>query len=115
CDLLWEGPDDPRAALRWSLAKLRPLVDDEGAPRLVADRERVALDAHGALIDVAAVRAEVGADPATADLATLRRAAARFHGEFLDGLELPDCFRYHQWCAAEREACRTLRGAILQA
>jgi DNA-binding SARP family transcriptional activator len=28
CDLLWDGPDDPRAALRWSLTKLRPLVDD---------------------------------------------------------------------------------------
>jgi DNA-binding SARP family transcriptional activator len=44
CDLLWEGPDDPRAALRWSLAKLRPLLDEEGAVRLVADRERVVLD-----------------------------------------------------------------------
>ena len=28
CDLLWEGPDDPRAALRWSLTKLRPIVND---------------------------------------------------------------------------------------
>jgi DNA-binding SARP family transcriptional activator len=27
CGLLWDGPDDPRAALRWSLTKLRPLVD----------------------------------------------------------------------------------------
>jgi DNA-binding SARP family transcriptional activator len=115
CDLLWEGPDDPRAALRWSLAKLRPLVDEEGASRLAADRERVALEPRGALIDVAAVRSDVGPDPAAADLAALRRAAGRFRGEFLDGLELPDCFRYHQWCAAEREACRTLRGGILQA
>src|ERR1700681_4520493 len=30
CDLLWDGPDDPRAALRWSLTKLRPLVNDVG-------------------------------------------------------------------------------------
>ena len=42
CDLLWEGPDDPRGALRWSLAKLRPLLDGEHATRLVTDRERVA-------------------------------------------------------------------------
>ena len=28
CDLLWEGPDDPRASLRWSLTKLRAIVDD---------------------------------------------------------------------------------------
>ena len=28
CELFWELPDDPRGALRWSLAKIRPLVDD---------------------------------------------------------------------------------------
>ena len=37
CGLLWDGPDDPRAELRWSLTKLRPLMDG----CLVADRERV--------------------------------------------------------------------------
>ena len=30
CELLWEMPDDPRAALRWSLTKIRPLLNDEG-------------------------------------------------------------------------------------
>ena len=30
CALLWEGPDDPRAQLRWSLSKLRPLLDIDG-------------------------------------------------------------------------------------
>jgi DNA-binding SARP family transcriptional activator len=28
CELLWEIPDDPRGSLRWSLSKLRRLVDD---------------------------------------------------------------------------------------
>ena len=28
CELLWEVPDDPRGSLRWSLSKLRQLVDD---------------------------------------------------------------------------------------
>ncbi len=45
CDLLWDGPDDPRAALRWSLTKLRAVVDDEAALRLQADRDRVGFDA----------------------------------------------------------------------
>src|SRR5450631_2749500 len=36
CDLLWDGPDDPRAALRWSLTKLRPLVNDSNVERLNA-------------------------------------------------------------------------------
>jgi DNA-binding SARP family transcriptional activator len=115
CDLLWEGPDDPRAALRWSLAKLRPLLDDAAARRLCADRERVALERHGAFVDVDVVRALVGTNLAQADLGALRHSAGLFRGEFLEGLELPDCFRYHQWCAAEREACRAQRGALLQA
>jgi DNA-binding SARP family transcriptional activator len=38
CDLLWDGPDDPRAALRWSLTKLRVVVNDETACRPIATR-----------------------------------------------------------------------------
>jgi len=47
CALLWDGPDDPRAALRWSLTKIRPLLD-VGAARLFADRERVSFEAGSA-------------------------------------------------------------------
>ena len=41
CELFWEVPDDPRGALRWSLTKLRPLLNRDGVERLTADRERV--------------------------------------------------------------------------
>src|SRR5207253_2820685 len=44
CALLWEGPDDPRGALRWSLTKIRPLLDDARTRRLVTDGEDVAID-----------------------------------------------------------------------
>src|SRR4029077_5209879 len=27
CDMFWDVPDDPRAALRWSLSKIRQIVD----------------------------------------------------------------------------------------
>lgn len=37
CTLLWGVPDDPKAALRWSLGKLRALVDDPGRPRLICE------------------------------------------------------------------------------
>ena len=47
CDLLWDGPDDPRAELRWSLSKLRPVVDDAGATR-IRDRKSTRLNSsHG--------------------------------------------------------------------
>src|SRR6516225_6698241 len=31
CAMFWEIPDDPRGALRWSLSKLRALLDRPGA------------------------------------------------------------------------------------
>src|ERR1700754_3340721 len=57
CDLLWDGPDDPRAALRWSLSKLRPLVDDASQQRIVADRTHIAFNPAGAFIDSSRVQA----------------------------------------------------------
>jgi DNA-binding SARP family transcriptional activator len=115
CDLLWEGPGDPRAALRWSLAKLRPLVDDAGRARVVADGDGAALALAPGELDLAEVRALAGASPAAAAPEALRRAAALFRGELLEGLELPDCFRWHEWCAGQRDAARALRLAILDA
>jgi DNA-binding SARP family transcriptional activator len=51
CDLLWEAPDDPRASLRWSLSKLRPVVNEPGIDRLAADRERAGFQRQGAWVD----------------------------------------------------------------
>jgi DNA-binding SARP family transcriptional activator len=114
CALLWDGPDDPRAALRWSLTKIRPLLD-AGAERLTADRERVAFAPGDAVVDAVLVRealqAAGGVEQAPTDV--LRAAAARFRGEFLEGLDLPSCYRFHEWCVGEREALRALRVRVL--
>ena len=115
CDLLWEGPGDPRAALRWSLTKLRPLLDEPGRVRVVADKECAAITLAEQELDLLSVRALVGGRPATAPVDALRRAALLFRGELLEGLELPDCFRFHEWCSGQREAARSLRLAILDA
>jgi DNA-binding SARP family transcriptional activator len=109
CELLWEGPDDPRAQLRWSLTKLRPLVDEKSRARLVADRERIVLEAGAGEIDLRSVREAIGREVASAPLELLREAAARFRGELLDGLDLPDCYRFQAWLTGEREAARALR------
>ncbi|MDB4971015.1 MAG: hypothetical protein JWN44_6704, partial [Myxococcales bacterium] len=110
CELLWDGPDDPRAALRWSLSKLRPLVAEAN---LQADRERVAFDPAGVDVDLTMLRAAVPSASSELPLAVLRAAAERCAGELLDGLDLPDCFRFHAWCTAEREAVRSLRVQLL--
>ncbi|HZE91285.1 MAG TPA: AAA family ATPase [Rhizobacter sp.] len=115
CDLLWDGPDDPRAEMRWSLSKLRPVVDAVAAPRICADRERVAFDAQAATTDVAELNALIAPGPHAVTLAALEQAAALFTGEFLDGLELPACYRFHQWCMAERERHGALRLKVIRA
>ncbi|CAG9181259.1 hypothetical protein LMG23992_04460 [Cupriavidus laharis] len=113
CDLLWNGPDDPRAALRWSLTKLRPVVDAPGQPRLRSDRERVRLDAGEAWLDIARVQTLLAGGVAHATLQALEEAAALLQGEFLSGLDLPGCYRFYHWCTAERERYGGLRGAVL--
>ncbi|HEX7719973.1 MAG TPA: hypothetical protein VF389_09210, partial [Woeseiaceae bacterium] len=57
CDLLWDSPDDPRAALRWSLSKLRPLLNVNDQTALQADRDFVALDHDLVRVDVREIRA----------------------------------------------------------
>lgn len=114
CDLLWDGPDDPRAALRWSLAKLRPLLD-HGRRRLVAEGDGVGLELDPGELDLGTVQAAVEGGAQAAGPCALRRAAAAFRGELLEGLEVPGCYRFEEWAAAERAAARRLRLSILDA
>lgn len=114
CALFWDVADDPRGALRWSLSKLRAVLDEPRARRIEADRDRVALEPRGMTVDALALRKALAARP-VAEHGTdeLERAAAAFRGEPLEGLDLPDFDEYQAWCVAERERARTLRVAIL--
>lgn len=112
CALFWELPDDPRGALRWSLSRLRSLIDDpDRVQRLVANRETVAFDPADARVDIVEVR-RLASDPATATTDDLRAAAALFRGPFLEGLDLSDCHEFRAWCIAEREDWRTLHARL---
>lgn len=57
CGLLWDVADDPRGALRWSLSRLRAIVDEPGRPRIHTARDSVAFDLGGARADVLALKA----------------------------------------------------------
>jgi DNA-binding SARP family transcriptional activator len=115
CDLLWDGPSDPRAELRWSLSRIRPLVDDGANRRIEADHERVWFEPRGARVDLTELRSLLGPDPARAPVEALEAAAAAMRGELLEGLDLPGCYRYHAWCASERETVSALQATVLGA
>lgn len=115
CAMFWNVPDDPRAALRWSLTRLRTCIDAPDCPAIIADRENVALDHDGLAVDILALRnaTRSGTDVLSTD--ALRAAAESLEGDFLEGLDLPDCHEFHSWCTAEREETRRLRARLLTA
>jgi DNA-binding SARP family transcriptional activator/tetratricopeptide (TPR) repeat protein len=114
CELLWEIPDDPRGSLRWSLSKLRRLVDG-ARRRVIADRVNVRLDTTDVAVDVAALKelAESGLEHASAEV--LESAAERYRGNFLEGLELSNHHDFHAWCIAERELAARAQSRVLRA
>ena len=114
CELLWEIPDDPRAALRWSLSKLRQVVNDEGQERLTADRERVSFQPHDALIDL--LRAEQACADGLPRLsaAALRDLYAECSGTVLAGLDLPNQPAYEAWRLGQQERARHLQIQTVQ-
>src|SRR5205085_5819803 len=115
CAMFWPIPDDPRAALRWSLSRLRPLVDERDRRRIIADREDVGIDLTHVNVDLLSLRSVFrnGLDAIASD--ALREAAEALEGDFLEGLELPDCLEFQSWCTGEREAARRLRVRLLAA
>jgi DNA-binding SARP family transcriptional activator len=113
CNLLWDVPDDPRGSLRWSLSKLRALVDDPGQERIVADRDYVSFDPKGAGIDLFEVRRALAAGPETLGTERLVELAAAFRGELLEDLAITDPPDLDLWLLAEREAARRTRASLL--
>lgn len=115
CELLWELPDDPRAALRWSLSKLRPLLNDAERERLEADRERVVFNPHGADIDLARLRAACAEGAGHLSASELRAYEALFRGPFIAGLDLPAQPAFETWRLGQQEQARRLHLCVLDA
>lgn len=88
-DIFFDGPDDPRAALRWTLSKLRTAL---GNQYILADREEISFDfQRDTWLDVAAFEAG---------------QSELYLGDFLEGLYLRDAPRFEDWLAFERQRLR---------
>ena len=114
CSLLWDVADDPRGALRWSLSKIRPVVDTEAKRCLVADRESVELELEEASLDWRWVRKELASGVDSISTERLKELESLFDGELLEGLDLIDFDEFTAWCAAEREHARSMHTKVLQ-
>ncbi len=88
-DLLFDGPDDPKASLRWTLSELRQAI---GAEYILADRQQIAFNFEGDYwLDVTAFEA------GQTDL---------YQGDFLAGLNIRHAFGFEEWALFERERLR---------
>ena len=115
CELLWEIPDDPRGSLRWSLSKLRRLVDDKSGQRIVANRTQVSFSPEGAAIDVVALEKFCAQDFSALETSALHSAADNFDGAFLGGLELADYYEFHTWSIGQRQKVASAQASIRHA
>lgn len=107
CELFWEVPDDPRASLRWSLSKLRAVVDDPDRPRIVADRERIHIIPETCPTDIGRLKALQ--DDADTALAILINAFESLSERLLSGSELSNQPEFDNWLRSERQKIDELR------
>ncbi|MGI9287026.1 MAG: alpha/beta fold hydrolase [Pseudomonadales bacterium] len=110
CELFWEVPDDPRGALRWSLSKLRPVVNDTASERLVADRERVRFKEVNVEIDIRTIAARLKEPDLAVD--EMQDIAARLQDPLLDGIDLPNQEFFQRWLIAERQEVLMLSAKV---
>lgn len=100
CELLWDVAEDPRAGLRWSLSKLRPIVNIDKATRLITDRERVQLDVSRLTVDLNEIDARLDDDALS--LQSLLELAQRLQEPLIPGLDLAEQEMYARWVQFER-------------
>ena len=114
CELLWDAPSDPRGELRWSLSKVRGIVDTPGRRRVHTRGDSIELDLSDC--DVDAKQVAQAADQGIAELEPdrLRALAALLCGDFLEGLEIDGSPVFNGWLTAQRRRFRACHAAVLE-
>ncbi|MGQ0530241.1 MAG: transcriptional regulator, partial [Panacagrimonas sp.] len=114
CELLWDGPNDPRGELRGCLSKIRSAIDVAGGRRVLTPDDTVQLDLRGDRVDAIEIERAIarGIEPLTAE--RKRDLVALFAGDFLEGLELADSPAFGAWLTAQRRRFRGCQTALLE-
>ncbi len=113
CDLFWDVPNDPRGELRWSLSKLRAVLDDEQRTRVLALGPATALDLSDCLVDALEVERATRAGLGEATRERLAELHALFRGDLLEGLIVDASPELSVWLAAQRQRFRAMHVAVL--
>lgn len=114
CEMFWDVPDDPRGALRWSLSKIRQVVNHDGLDRVASQRDTVWLRTDGVDVDFHRVAPLAGRRLEDLEAGELEAAVASFRGAFLEDLHLPRCPDFEAWRTAHANEMEILRLKLLR-
>ncbi len=110
CDIFWPTPDDPRGALRWSLSKLRHLINDDGSA-LQADRESIFLSTTNVEIDISTIAEKIKESDITVE--KLTSIYYRLEEPFLSGVDLPNQNLFQNWLVSKRNEVIKMQCKVL--
>ena len=114
CELLWEGPNDPRGELRGCLSKIRSAIETPERRRVIALEDTVQLDLSDCFVDVLEIERAIGAGLESMSVERKRDLVSLFAGDFLHGLEIPDSPMFAGWLTAQRRRFRGCQAALLE-
>ena len=111
--MLWDVPNDPRGELRWSLSKIRGLID-----ALVSAGSRHRRTPSGSIWPTASSMQSRSRRRrqtiASTEPERLQELAALFVGDFLEGLEIDRNPAFNGWVTAQRRRFRGYHAALLE-
>lgn len=114
CDLLFDGPNDPRGELRWCLSKLRGIVDDAAHARVVTHgQSTVTLDLGECVVDAIAIARLVTGGLDGASTERLVEISELIGGDVLES-EQADGAELAAWLGAQRQRYRSLCLAVVR-
>ncbi len=111
CDWIWSDTADPRAALRWSLTKLRQVLGAEGDSVIVATSNAVSLDVAAVDVDVARLDALLR-DPDTTVAALLDVESTVVPGALMD-LGVGATAEFELWLQSQQDVVNRLHHQLL--
>jgi DNA-binding SARP family transcriptional activator len=114
CELLWDGPSDPRGELRWCLSRIRSVVDDPSHARVLTAGDTIGLDLTDCFIDAREIERAMRQGVGTLGVERLRALHVLFTGELLEGLQLDRHPAFTAWLVAQRRRFRGYHVAVLE-
>ena len=115
CEMFWDVPDDPRGSLRWSLSKVRQILNCAGTNPVVTNRNTISLRAQSIEVDLRSVKAISHRELASLAVADLENLVTMFRGGFLDDLSLPRCPKFEAWRVSWISELNLLKTRLLRA